>query len=207
MKNRNTLMILLTLFSILGISYICRDYYNNFKTYKSAILPAYDNIDILAESTPTVIKCKVSGSNMKFAYDNMNFIKTQVDVKSIYRDNYNLKVGDKITILQSDIDEDPTMSKNDDLVLFIEKYEGPIISDAYVIKGCMQGHFNIKGNKIYSKAKEYSQIYKNTIAGIDENDFKATLEKVKFKKPDSTKPSKEEIEKQNQKEKELEKSK
>lgn len=205
MKKASILAILLTAFTVSGISYLGYEYYS-FKTQKSAILPSYNSINILAESTPTVIKCKVSGRSTNFNYDNLGFIKTQVDIKDIYRDDYNLKKGDKITILQSDINEDPVINKNDDLVLFIEKYEGPITNDAYVIKGCMQGHFTVKNNKIYSKTNKEWQIYKSTASGIDEKDLKSTLENVKFKKPDSIKLSEEEIEKQNQHEKELEKA-
>lgn len=173
------------------------------KKLPSAMLAQkFTSLESLAKASPLVVSCKVNGKSQEFTYKEVDFAKTEVLVKEIYRNDVNIKNGDKITILQTLIQEDPLIDKNDELLLFLEKYEGPVCSDAYQIVGAVQGHYKIKDGKIYSKADKKFEIAKNLSAGTDIKELSTILDKEKFTKKASKKvKSAEDINKENDEEK------
>lgn len=50
-------------------------------------------------------------------------------------------------------------------LLFLEKYEGPVINNAYVIKGLYQGHYKIHRNRIIAD-KNNNEKLKNSIENM-----------------------------------------
>ena len=124
----------------------------------------------------------------------------------MYRDeNKELQKNDEIILLQNDIDDlDPKVIKNEEVLLFIKKYEGPVIKNAYRIVGLVQGHFKLKDGQLISKTDQKSKIYNNTNS-ISVEEVKDALSITPYDPKKNEIKTIEEIEKQNEKEKELKK--
>ncbi|HBV98444.1 MAG: hypothetical protein JL50_20420 [Peptococcaceae bacterium BICA1-7] len=182
MKKIILLIVFLVSIGVLGCSR-----YNSTSKPHAILLKDYSSIEELAKDTPLVITGKVAGNSEKFDYKHVTFIKTKISIENIYRSGYGLKEGDNITLLQTEMEEDPVVDKSDKLLLFLRKYEGPVIDDAYMIIGLEKGHFFLKDNKIYSKAAEQSFISltekdkKNIVtSGLTVQELNDELEKVKY---------------------------
>jgi len=168
----------------------------------SAELPkAYYSIEELAEDSPAVIMGKVSGEAVKFDYEDVVFVKTTIKVLEVLRDNADLQPGDLITLLQTDMDENPLVTKDDQVLLFLKKHVGSIIENAYGIVGAGYGHFVIKNGMISPKESNLTPLIQTndlTIANL-----KNVLETVDYIEPEYTITTEEEIEKGNQEERRL----
>lgn len=156
----------------------------------------YSSFDELAKVTPLVVTGKVSGESEEFEYKGVTFVKTQIKIKDFYRNNYGLDKGEEITILQTYTEQDPIINKNDELLFFLDEYEGPIISEAYIINGAMYGQFKIKNNKIYSKAEKNTLMYKNYSTGATFDDLIIALNKTPYELYSKEKKTQEEIERE-----------
>ena len=113
-----------------------------------------------------------------------------------------LEKGDTITLLQTYVEEDPIVEKNDEVLLYLKKYDGPVIKDAYRIVGLMQGHFKLDKDGKYllkkkpkSSKKEQSHndhehemdLMKIAESGFTVEEILASLEKVKYSDPSQKK--------------------
>lgn len=103
-----------------------------------------DNVDQLANDSQAIIVGTPTTNRKEILYDGVNFIATDVKVVNQIKSDTNL--GDTITLLQTVADEDPDIRENGKSLLFLEKYEGPIIKNAYVCKGLYQGQYKVKDN-------------------------------------------------------------
>lgn len=166
----------------------------------------FKDVQELATNTPTVIIGKVKNESEAFEYKGVTFYKSQVEIKDIYRDNEKvLSKNETITLLQNDIgDVDPLVKKNEKVLLFLKKYEGPVIEDAYRLVGLYQGHYKVDkdgeiitvGSKNLDKVKGTDQLSLNSLDTIlEENTY------IPLKRNPMTK---EEIEEQNENERKLE---
>jgi hypothetical protein len=166
----------------------------------------FSNLNELVESSPVVIIAKITNDNEEFTYKEVNFFKTKIKIKDVYRDeNKELQKNDEIILLQNDIDDlDPKVIKNEEVLLFIKKYEGPVIKNAYRIVGLVQGHFKLKDGQLISKTDQKSKIYNNTNS-ISVEEVKDALSITPYDPKKNEIKTIEEIEKQNEKEKELKK--
>lgn len=120
-----------------------------FKTPNSTFLKiAYraDSVDQLIDDSQMVAVAHVTNIQKSLKYENVEFVKTQIEVKNLLKGSNNAEKI--ITILQTVSNDDPVLEKNSNVLLFLEKYEGPIIENAYVIKGLYQGHYKIHKNNI-----------------------------------------------------------
>lgn len=104
-------------------------------------------VDQLVEDSQVIIDCISSEKSEVIVYNEVEFIVTEMKIKDVIKGE-NLKKGDTITILQTNSYEDPTVQKDKEKILFIEKYEGPIVEDAYVCVGLYQGQFDLEDDKM-----------------------------------------------------------
>lgn len=165
----------------------------------------FNTINELAESSPVVVVGQIKNNGKPFEYSSATFFEFQVQVKSIYRDTEGvLTKNGTITLLQNDIDEvDPLVKKGEKVLLFLTKYEGPVIENAYRIVGLYQGHFKIdnSGNLITVGNKNPHKIEKTTIPKLSSLD--KVLENNPYVPEELTPMTDEEIEAGNENEKRL----
>ncbi|MBO0588358.1 MULTISPECIES: hypothetical protein [unclassified Sporosarcina] len=175
--------------------------------YNYLLFHNVSTIDDLAEVSPIVITAKGSGVSEEFMYKDLSFYKTRVKMNDIFRDEFNNLDKDlEITILQNDGDMDPKIQNNETVLLFLEKYEGPIIEDAYVIIGMKQGQFKYNNDgTIMSKANDF-ELSRNT-KNDNLKSVESALEKVPYVNQKRKPRTKEEIEALNKAEEQLPESK
>ncbi len=114
----------------------------NEETAHVKVSYAPENLDSLTEDSDTIVEGKATQLQEEFKYDDISFYKTQVKIRAVLK-GQPISKNECITILQTKSIEDPAIGKNSNIILFLEKYEGPIISDAYVCKGLSQGHYKV----------------------------------------------------------------
>ncbi|MEC1716524.1 hypothetical protein [Schinkia azotoformans] len=145
-----------------------------------AVSTDFQNLEDLAAASPIVITAQTKDEGEIFTYSDVEFTKTQINVNDILRDETNLlKKRGNITLLQTYVMEDPSIDKNEKVLLFLEKYEGKVIDElAFVVNGLEQGHFKIKDGEIISKSKE-GKVKENT-KGKNIDDVKQTLSAITY---------------------------
>jgi YHS domain-containing protein len=166
----------------------------------------FEYVQELATYTPTVIIGQVENNSEEFEYKGVTFYKSQVKIKDIFRDNEQvLSKNGKVTLLQNDIgDIDPLVKKNEKVLLFLKKYEGPVIEDAYRLVGLYQGQYKVgKDGTIAPVGGKYS----NKIKGINElnlDNLDTILKESPYVQLKRDPMTKEEIKEQNAKERKFE---
>ncbi|MDE0563921.1 hypothetical protein [Exiguobacterium sp. B2(2022)] len=109
-----------------------------------AVTESFRHINDLATRSPVVIVGKVSSHPRSFKYHSVTFFESDIHVQRVYRDvSHELKQTDTITLLQNDMEEDPLVRRGENVLLYLQKYEGPVIEHAYRIVGLQQGHFKV----------------------------------------------------------------
>lgn len=109
-----------------------------------AVTESFRHIDDLATSSPIVIVGKVRSAPKPFTHQSVTFFESHIQVQRVYRDvNGQLKSADTITLLQNDMEEDPLVKRGENVLLYLQKYEGSVMEDAYRIVGLQQGHFKV----------------------------------------------------------------
>ncbi|NRR05442.1 MULTISPECIES: hypothetical protein [Brevibacillus] len=212
------------LFSIAGIISLGGYglYVNSDESYAMAhgqLAQVYTSLGELSQDTPLVVEAEVTGKGDKFEYKDVVFVKTDVKIKSVYRENLGIKENDTITVLQTYMEEDPVVEKKENLVLFLDKYTGPVHDDAFTIVGAMQGHFVIKDDKIFPKkegesnshnhvnsigSKENTDLLEIASSGISLDELKKTLDENDYEEPRSLRNAKtDDINEENRVEQEL----
>lgn len=158
-----------------------------------------DKLEELVEISPLIVECKVIGNEKKFSFDNAKYVKVDVSVKNVTRENYGVTVNSVITILQSDTDEISPLKKGEDLVLLLDKYEGPVTQNSYAIIGGDKGQIQLINDKLHLKSINSGGYYED----IKKNDINSFKELIKNKPFNSKKKSIEKIKKENEREMEL----
>lgn len=140
----------------------------------------FSTLEDLAEASPIVITAQTKDEGEIFTYSDVEFMKTQIKVNDILRDESNqLKKGQTITLLQTYVNEDPAIEKNEKVLLYLEQYEGKVIDGlAFTVNGLEQGHFKIKDGEIISKSNN-GKIKDNT-KGRNLQDVKQTLSTIAY---------------------------
>ena len=109
-----------------------------------AVTESFRHIDDLATSSPIVIVGKVSSAPEPFTHQSVTFFESHIQVQRVYRDvNGQLKSADTITLLQNDMEEDPLVKRDETVLLYLQRYEGPVMENAYRIVGLQLGHFKV----------------------------------------------------------------
>ena len=103
-------------------------------------------INDLIKNSQLIIVAHVTNDQSKLAYGDVEFVITRLEVNSILNNtNFPEK---EITLLQTVCEKDPTVAKDSTVLLFLEKYDGPVTDNAYVCTGLYQGQYELKGNTI-----------------------------------------------------------
>ncbi|MGE6490177.1 hypothetical protein ACQKD4_00620 [Exiguobacterium sp. NPDC077395] len=132
-----------------------------------AVTESFRHIDDLATRSPIVIVGKVSSHPRSFEYHSVTFFESDIHVQRVYRDvSHELKQTDTITLLQNDMEEDPLVRRGENVLLYLQKYEGPVIENAYRIVGLQQGHFKVNRTGTLTSVGE-SNLYQESGRSAD----------------------------------------
>lgn len=153
----------------------------------SALFP-FDNIDQVIEATPNVVRVKVLSSK-NFKYDDIDFVSNEVQVLDTLRSNDGLKPDQKITILQTK-DVNTLLQKNTEMMLFIEKYRGPIIENGYVIIGHDYGQYVVSDKNLKRVTKNLDKVKKIAVDYTSIAELKNKVDKLPYKTPEERKQEK-----------------
>lgn len=104
-----------------------------------------ENVDELISESSLIVEGVATEKQNEIIYQTVSFVTTNIKIKEVIKGSLN---GKEITLLQTKIIEDPLVKKGGHVLLFLEKYDGPIIKDAYVCKGLYQGNYNIDDNGV-----------------------------------------------------------
>lgn len=103
------------------------------------------DIKELANDSELIVVGKVEKGKKTVTFSKVEFTISSLNVSETIKGN--IHANSKINILQtSNLDIDPILEANEKVLLFLEKYEGSVTDDAYVIKGLYQGHYKIKND-------------------------------------------------------------
>lgn len=107
----------------------------------------YKDLGEIVNDSDIVAEVKIKDNAVKKEYEGATFITNQVEIKDIVVGDSSLK-GKEITLLELGFSEnDSNISKNNTkYLLFLTKYEGPIIEDGYVVTGVYQGKFKVNND-------------------------------------------------------------
>ena len=127
-----------------------------------AVTESFQHIDELATRSPVVLVGKVDRHPRPFEYHGVTFFESRIQVQSVYRDvSHELTQTETIPLLQNDMKEDPLVKRGETVLLYLQRYEGPVIENAYRIVGLQQGHFKVSrtgtltsvgGSNLYQKS-------------------------------------------------------
>ena len=140
-----------------------------------AVTESFRHIDDLATRSPIVLVGKVSSHPRSFEYHSVTFFESDIHVQRVYRDvSQKLKQTDTITLLQNDMEEDPLVKVGENVLLYLQKYEGPVIENAYRIVGLQQGHFKVDRTGTLTSVGE-SNLYQESRRSADLSKLEALL--------------------------------
>ncbi|QDX92397.1 hypothetical protein C2W64_01370 [Brevibacillus laterosporus] len=122
----------------------------------------FDSIDDLKESSEVIAEVEIM-KDEGFEYRNVIFTLSESKLQKVYKGDF--KEGDTLEILETGgfkdgveytFEGNEVLKEKDTAIVFLEKYEGPVAENAYVIKGVYQGKF-IKNNDKLKTANGVSQ--------------------------------------------------
>ncbi|WP_214774140.1 hypothetical protein [Exiguobacterium sp. s37] len=132
-----------------------------------AVTESFRHIDDLATRSPIVIVGKVSSAPKPFTHQSVTFFESHIQVQRVYRDvSHELKQSNPITLVQNDMEEDPLVKRGENVLLYLQKYEGPVMEDAYRIVGLQQGHFKVNRTGTLTSVGE-SNLYQKSGLSAD----------------------------------------
>jgi hypothetical protein len=134
---------------------------DNTKTSVSKVKTSerYESIDSLYNSSQYIVKGTVGKKIKDIEYGGVDFTITEINVNESIKGTTN----SKISLLQTVTDLDPTVITKSNVLLFLEKYNGPIYENAYVCKGLGQGQFIIKDNNRVESSIKLNESMNNDI--------------------------------------------
>ncbi|MBU3100875.1 MULTISPECIES: hypothetical protein [Clostridium] len=94
---------------------------------------ATGTVDNLISESPYIVEAVQTGEQTETNYKGVTFATNKLKIKQVLKGDL-ISTNDVITLLQPQIDEDPVVKKNGHVLLFLEKYSGSIVKDAYVCK-------------------------------------------------------------------------
>jgi len=101
-----------------------------------------ESADQLIEVAPSIIRGEAMGKRSTFAHGGVSFVRSKISVHEVLQGD--IQANEEIWLLQTELKQDPIVRKGEQLLLFLEKYDGPVVhEDAYVSVGLYQGHYII----------------------------------------------------------------
>lgn len=120
---------------------------------------------------------ELTGKNQNINYNNADFKVSGAQVKKVIKGDQQL-VSKAIQVLEIAAFSRNEHKKN---LLFLEKYVGPVINDAYVIAGVYQGKFSIdKDDKLIYDADKYGGVksFQSELVGLDMKSVEAKVQQA-----------------------------
>lgn len=136
----------------------------------------------LIMDSPLIVVAQASEDQSMETFQQAQFVLTKLKVKTILKNNG--FTGDEITLLQTFANFDSTVQKDSTIVLFLEKYTGPIpnAENAYVCKGLYQGNYLLEGDKIVPSKKDNVQLAQDIHKIGNLSSLKAAVDAVPIQK-------------------------
>lgn len=100
----------------------------------------YEKIDDIIRDSSVIVTGKAVSNNSEFEYGGVTFATTEYKIDKVIRGN---DIPDTVKVLQTKMDIDPYIKKNEQKLLFLHKYEGPVAKDVFVITGLYLGQYSI----------------------------------------------------------------
>lgn len=114
---------------------------------------AYASVDEMKKDAELIVEATTL-SQETIRYEGVLFTASTVQVEKVL--NGELK-QEEITVLETGgfdgknhltMEDNRVMEPSDRYILFLEKYEGSVIDNAYVITGAYQGRFKVNGDRL-----------------------------------------------------------
>lgn len=123
---------------------------------------SFSTVDELKQKAEVIVEVNISDAKAK-KYNDVVFTLSSAEVKKIYKGDLQkktylniLETGGVHNNIEHTFEGEKTLKKQDNAILFLKKYNGPITNEeAYVILGMYQGKFKLdKSGAIIGKNKE-----------------------------------------------------
>lgn len=109
----------------------------------------YPTLTELSSDSSLIAEINLTGKTEEVTYEGANFVINGAEVIDVVKGDPSLK-GKDINILEVKSFSMNRTKKTDHFILFFQKYDGPVTSDAYVITGVYQGKYSIDENNFIS---------------------------------------------------------
>lgn len=150
MKKPKLMSVIIIIFVLVaGIIY----YNKNISSKPKEGLPSgklahsFETLDDIVSFSELIVEAKATSEQNSLSYGGVEFVKTKILIKEVLKGDKSLP-NKQITLLQTKLEEDPIIGKSNHVILFLHRYKGPVIDDAYVCAGLYQGHYKIKDNNL-----------------------------------------------------------
>lgn len=142
---------------------------------------AAKNLDDLIANSDAIVEAVATSDNSSLQYLKANFVQTKLDVKKVFK-GIEIIDGKQVTLLQTQMVEDPIVNPGERVLLFLKRYEGPITSEkAFISQGLYQGHYKIKGEDIEPSFNLLEPAINSSKSAINSSESLSS-DIVKFKK-------------------------
>ncbi|NRR01816.1 hypothetical protein HP570_06230 [Brevibacillus sp. RS1.1] len=120
------------------------------------VVEGFDSIKKLTESAEVIAEVEINESE-SFQYENVVFTLSDAKVKQVYKGDVLpenvikiLETGGYKNGTEYTFEGNEVFETGEKAYVYLEKYEGPVAEDAYVIKGVYQGKFLKEEGKLQS---------------------------------------------------------
>lgn len=185
--------------ALIGSVFVGYNYLKDNSVSSAQLVEYYEDMDELSASSPIVISGSVADDTESIVYNDVTFHITKIAINKLYRGIDDVSEGDTITLLQTDILEDPLVEEGKEQILFLKKYQGPVVENAYRIVGLKQGHFTLNSDgKVYpvsinlakssngktkDRASSLAGVEADTASGIPLEELVEIIDSTSYKPP------------------------
>lgn len=145
----------------------------------ASVIP-YETLETLIGESKLVVAVKVKDEAEVMNYENATFTKNQVEIQDVILGGGQLK-GTNVEVLElGDISkgDKAVLQPGKEYLLFLQTYEGPVTSDAYVVTGVYQGKFELTDeNKLVFNFKP-AHSYHKELADLTLDEAKEKIKQV-----------------------------
>lgn len=138
----------------------------------------FTKLEEIEENASIIVEVNSMTNRDEIVYGEVDFVISDIFVTRVFKGS-EIKENSLIKILQTKVNEDPLLDKDKKYLLFLNKYDGPVAENVYVVHGMYQGQFLIEDDRIVkndmSKVAVESESYSQYISKFDsENDLEPT---------------------------------
>lgn len=119
---------------------------------QASVVKGYHHVQELYQDADVVAEIEVKNSK-SINYSGVVFTVSETHVTQVYEGSVQtltiLETGGKQGEIDYTMNGNYVLQPGDRAIVFLEKYTGPIIDDAYVILGVYQGKFKVEADKLF----------------------------------------------------------